>query len=127
MFDVLLFYLYFFIQLHTYLVMDLLEGGELLDKIRTQAKFTEAEASRIMRSLVTAVDFLHSNGIIHRDLKPEVRFLSHSIRSDPQTFNFKALRLILQSGHRFPRIIPLVFISIAKFTKAFLNVSTCQY
>lgn len=53
--------------------MDLLEGGELLDKIRTRAKFTEAEASRIMRSLVTAVDFLHCNGIIHRDLKPEVR------------------------------------------------------
>lgn len=60
------------LQLHTYLVLDLLEGGELLDKIRSQAKFTEAEASRIMRSLVTAVDFLHSNGIIHRDLKPEV-------------------------------------------------------
>ena len=119
--------LIFCIQLHTYLVMDLLEGGELLDKIRTQAKFTEAEASRIMRSLVTAVDFLHSNGIIHRDLKPEVRFLSHSIGSRRQTFNVKCLRLILQSGHRFPRIIPLVFISIAKFTKAFLNVSTCQY
>ena len=127
MYNVSFFYLYFNIQLHTYLVMDLLEGGELLDKIRTQAKFTEAEASRIMRSLVTAVDFLHSNGIIHRDLKPEVRFLSLSIGSDPQTFNFKALRLILQSGHRFPRIIQLVFISIAKFTKAFLNVSTCQY
>lgn len=60
------------LQLHTYLVMDLLEGGELLDKIRTQAKFTEAEASRIMRSLVGVLDFLHSTGIVHRDLKPEV-------------------------------------------------------
>ena len=55
--------------------MDLLEGGELLDKIRTQAKFTEAEASRIMRSLVSALDFLHSTGIVHRDLKPEVCLL----------------------------------------------------
>lgn len=54
------------------MVMDLLEGGELLDRIRTKARFTEAEASVIMRTLVQAIDFLHSNGIIHRDLKPEV-------------------------------------------------------
>jgi len=52
--------------------MDLLEGGELLDRIRRRAHFTEAEASTIMRTLVQVVDYLHSNNIIHRDLKPEV-------------------------------------------------------
>lgn len=59
--------------------MDLLDGGELLDRIRRKARFTEAEASAIMRVLVSVVDFLHSNGIIHRDLKPEVSLVSHSL------------------------------------------------
>ena len=59
-------------QWHTYIVLELLRGGELLDRIRSQDSFTEAEASRIMRSLVSAVKFMHSLGIVHRDLKPEV-------------------------------------------------------
>lgn len=58
-------------ELHTYLIMELLHGGELLDRIRLKDHFTEAEASRIMAQLVNAVDFLHGAGIVHRDLKPE--------------------------------------------------------
>ncbi|XP_031357629.1 ribosomal protein S6 kinase alpha-5-like [Photinus pyralis] len=56
---------------HTYLVCELLKGGELLDRIRSKSKFTEGEASVIMRKLVSAVSFMHSRGVVHRDLKPE--------------------------------------------------------
>ena len=52
--------------------MELLEGGELLDRIRNQKSFTEAEASSIMRQLVSVVNHLHNHRIVHRDLKPEV-------------------------------------------------------
>lgn len=58
-------------EAHTYLVLELLEGGELLQRIRRQNRFTETEASRIMRQLVSAVNFMHSHGVVHRDLKPE--------------------------------------------------------
>ncbi|KAK2190843.1 hypothetical protein NP493_66g02001 [Ridgeia piscesae] len=58
-------------ELHTYIVMDLLRGGELLDRIRSKTCFTELEASDIMRKLVSAVHFMHNQGVIHRDLKPE--------------------------------------------------------
>jgi len=61
------------VQVHSYLVLELLRGGELLERIRKQTKFTEKEASRIMRSLVSAVNEMHSRGVVHRDLKPEVR------------------------------------------------------
>ena len=54
--------------------MELLEGGELLDRIRNQLSFTEAEASGIMKQLVSVVNHLHSHRIVHRDLKPEVHF-----------------------------------------------------
>lgn len=56
---------------HTYLVLELLKGGELLDRIRKKTKFTESEASDILRKLVSAVSFMHSRGVVHRDLKPE--------------------------------------------------------
>lgn len=52
--------------------MELLKGGELLDRIRKKTNFTEPEAGRIMRMLVEAVDFMHQQGVVHRDLKPEV-------------------------------------------------------
>lgn len=54
--------------------MELLTGGELFYRIRTQASFSEKEASQLMRKLVSAVNFMHSNDICHRDLKPEVKF-----------------------------------------------------
>ncbi len=47
-------------------------GGELFYRIRTQTTFSEKEASQIMKKLVSAVNFMHSNDLCHRDLKPEV-------------------------------------------------------
>nr|CAD7460076.1 unnamed protein product [Timema tahoe] len=59
-------------EAHTYLVLELLRGGELLERIRRKDRFTENEASQIMRKLISAVSFMHSRGVVHRDLKPEV-------------------------------------------------------
>lgn len=55
--------------------MELLRGGELLERIRQKDRFTESEASRIMRQLVSAVNYMHERGVVHRDLKPEVIFI----------------------------------------------------
>ena len=51
--------------------MELLEGGELFDVIIAQGSFSEADAARIMKQLLSAVNYLHSRSIVHRDLKPE--------------------------------------------------------
>jgi len=53
--------------------MELLTGGELLDRIRRKKHFTETEASLITRKLVSAIEFIHSKGVVHRDIKPEVQ------------------------------------------------------
>ncbi|GAB6020087.1 Chromosomal serine/threonine-protein kinase jil-1 [Chamberlinius hualienensis] len=58
-------------ELHTYIVLELLKGGELLERIRRKAKFTETEASNILRQLVSGVNYMHSQDVVHRDLKPE--------------------------------------------------------
>lgn len=59
-------------QLHTYIVTELLSGGELLDRVWRKKNFSEMEAASVMRQLVSALSFMHQRGIVHRDLKPEV-------------------------------------------------------
>ncbi|KAK3591833.1 hypothetical protein CHS0354_007696 [Potamilus streckersoni] len=58
-------------EIHTYLVLEYLQGGELLERIKKKKSFNEPEASKIMWQLVQAVDFMHCRGVVHRDLKPE--------------------------------------------------------
>jgi calcium-dependent protein kinase len=60
-----------------YLVMELCEGGELLDKIIASGHFTEAEAAHVLKQALRALYYIHQNGICHRDLKPE-NFLCQS-------------------------------------------------
>ncbi|CAH3193330.1 unnamed protein product [Porites evermanni] len=56
---------------HLYLVMDLVKGGELFDRIVEKGNYTEKDASDLIRQILSAVDYLHDKGIVHRDLKPE--------------------------------------------------------
>ena len=57
---------------YTYIVQELLEGGELLSTIRKCSALSELQTASIVRQLASAVKHLHSKGIVHRDLKPEV-------------------------------------------------------
>jgi hypothetical protein len=59
-----------------YLVMELLRGGDLFERIVEREKYTEVQARRLMRRILAAVYHLHEErGIVHRDLKPEVSVL----------------------------------------------------
>ncbi|XP_078497403.1 calcium/calmodulin-dependent protein kinase type 1G-like [Lissotriton helveticus] len=56
---------------HYYLVMQLVSGGELFDRILERGVYTEKDASDVIRQVLDAVKYLHDSGIVHRDLKPE--------------------------------------------------------
>jgi calcium/calmodulin-dependent protein kinase I len=49
-----------------YLVMDLVKGGDLFDRIVERGRYSEAAAREVMTKLLSAVGYLHSKNIIHR-------------------------------------------------------------
>ncbi len=53
------------------MVMELMTGGELFDRIVEKENYSEKEASDTIRPIVDAIRYCHLMGISHRDLKPE--------------------------------------------------------
>jgi len=55
----------------TYIVMELLSGGELFNRIVDKGCFPEAEAAALFAQILLSMEYLHSLSIVHRDVKPE--------------------------------------------------------
>lgn len=51
---------------YVYLVMELLKGGELLDRILVLKRMNENEASAVLRTVCSALAYLHEHGVVHR-------------------------------------------------------------
>ena len=61
-------------KVYMYLIMELLEGGELYSMLVEQNKdghYTEKKAVKYVQQMLSAVCYLHERGIVHRDLKLE--------------------------------------------------------
>ncbi|XVF80293.1 hypothetical protein PTKIN_Ptkin15bG0059200 [Pterospermum kingtungense] len=57
---------------NVYIVMELCEGGELLDRILARGgRYPEEDAKAIIVQILSVVSFCHLQGVVHRDLKPE--------------------------------------------------------
>ena len=58
-----------------FLVTELCTGGELydrvVDKTMSNEHFSEYDAARITRNILSAIQYIHEKGVAHRDLKPE--------------------------------------------------------
>ena len=58
-----------------YLVMELLEGESLQDRLERGPSMGEAEFLRIAEGVLEVLDAAHARSVVHRDLKPENLFL----------------------------------------------------
>jgi calcium/calmodulin-dependent protein kinase I len=65
-----------------YLIMEQMDGGQLLDRIAMKNTYTEFEARHTIKVLLNAVKHLHDHCIVHRDLKLENVLLSNKSDED---------------------------------------------
>lgn len=54
-----------------FVVLELITGGELFQRICKERHFSEKTAAKMIKEILEGVAYLHERGIIHRDLKPE--------------------------------------------------------
>ncbi|XP_024968986.1 CDPK-related kinase 4-like [Cynara cardunculus var. scolymus] len=69
---------------NVYIVMELCEGGELLDRILSKGgRYTETDAKSIVMQILSVASFIHLQGVVHRDLKPENFLFSTKDEASP--------------------------------------------
>jgi serine/threonine protein kinase len=62
-----------------YIVLELVNGGNLLDTILKQERCNETDTARILRSILKAIAHCHEQGIVHRDMKLDNLLVSHDL------------------------------------------------
>jgi serine/threonine protein kinase len=65
-----------------YVILDYIGGGEMFDHLINNGAYSELDASRLVREVAGALNFLHGIGVVHADLKPENILLTTSRRGD---------------------------------------------
>lgn len=60
----------------SYIVMELVQGGELFDRIVERSGYTEKNARDLIKTFLETVAYMHEANVVHRDLKPENLLLS---------------------------------------------------
>jgi serine/threonine protein kinase len=66
-----------------YIVMELLEGESLQDRLERGPVLTESEFLAIAADVLDVLDAAHARGVVHRDLKPENLFLVGAREGEP--------------------------------------------
>jgi serine/threonine-protein kinase Chk2 len=79
-----------------YLILELVEGGDLFDRIVAQEGkgFTEEVARHMFDQMLQAMKYLHTKSIVHRDLKPENILLVSKTSNDIRISDFGLSRVL---------------------------------
>nr|NP_001303072.1 calcium-dependent protein kinase 28-like [Brassica napus]AGG35972.1 calcium-dependent protein kinase 28 [Brassica napus] len=92
---------------YVYIVMELCEGGELLDRIlsKKDSRYSEKDAAVVVRQMLKVAGECHLHGLVHRDMKPE-NFLFKSAKLDsPLKATDFGLSDFIKPGKKFHDIV----------------------
>ena len=101
-------YDFFEVNSTAYIVMELLEGETLKERLKREKKMPVEEALPIILSVTAALKEVHEKGIIHRDISPdniyllksgEVKLLDFGAARQVTTTHSKSLTVILKLGY----------------------------
>lgn len=80
---------------HIYMVLELVTGGELFERIVERGYYSEKDAADAVRQICCALEVIHSHNIIHRDLKPEnLLYADKSETSDLKIADFGLSKML---------------------------------
>lgn len=86
-----------------YLVLELLEGGELMEYLSSKESFSNEDIVRVMRCILEALAYMSEKKIMHRDLKPD-----NMILKEKNKLEFCTLKLVdfgLATIHDIPEYL----------------------
>ena len=72
-----------------FIVMEVVTGGNLLQKFEGIGSFTESQAASVIQQLLNALKFMHNKNIMHRDLKPENILCEENANSTDERIEIK--------------------------------------
>jgi serine/threonine protein kinase len=79
-----------------FIVMELVEGGNLKDRIRRAAPLADGEIRSIGAAVASTLEYAHKRGLIHRDVKPQNVLLGEDGR--PRLTDFGIAQAITSNG-----------------------------
>jgi serine/threonine protein kinase len=83
-----------------FLVTELMNGGELFDRIASKVSYNEDEARNVTRTLLKVLDFCHSKQVAHRDLKPQNLLLMSKVNDENiKVADFGFAKKLREDGH----------------------------
>ncbi|GAA5914023.1 hypothetical protein JCM8208_005922 [Rhodotorula glutinis] len=77
-----------------WLVLEYVDGGDLLDYVMKRRGLKESETREIALMVCEAVAYLHSKGISHRDLKPENLLLTRGAKPVCKVTDFGLAKMV---------------------------------
>ncbi|CAN4116754.1 unnamed protein product [Withania somnifera] len=92
---------------YVYIVMELCEGGELLDRIlsKKDSRYTEKDAAIVVRQMLKVAAECHLHGLVHRDMKPENFLFKSSKENSPLKATDFGLSDFIRPGKKFQDIV----------------------
>jgi serine/threonine-protein kinase len=83
-----------------FVVMELLVGESLADRLQRYARLHPREAASIACAVLDTLEVVHAKGVVHRDLKPPNVFLARERGGDPSVkiLDFGVARVISPHG-----------------------------
>ncbi|RYR79148.1 hypothetical protein Ahy_A01g004001 isoform A [Arachis hypogaea] len=92
---------------YVYIVMELCEGGELLDRIlaKKNSRYSEKDAAVVVRQMLKVAAECHLHGLVHRDMKPENFLFKSTKENSPLKATDFGLSDFIKPGKKFHDIV----------------------